>query len=163
MGKPTLFTRGNGRKGQDISHAIKYLNLPDKPNLEIRGELLMRKQIFDMNWSDRFKNVRNMIAGTANAKESFPERWSDIDFVAYEIVSPELKPSEQFKLLKALNCVTVINKGLKKINKDNLSKYLLKIGVKTMTMILMVLLLLMIKNILELAEIQNIHLHLRWF
>ena len=124
MGKPTLFTRGNGRKGQDISHAIKYLNLPDKPNLEIRGELLMKKQVFDMNWSDRFKNVRNMIAGTANAKESLPERWADIDFVAYEIVSPELKPSEQFRLLKALNCVTVINKGLKKINKENLSKYL---------------------------------------
>ena len=65
-----------------------------------------------------------MIAGTANAKESFPERWADIDFVAYEVVSPDLKPSEQFKLLKALNCVTVINKSLKKVNKDNLSKYL---------------------------------------
>jgi len=123
-GKPTLFTRGNGVKGQDISHAIKYLNLPDKPNLEIRGELLMQKQVFDMNWSDRFKNIRNMIAGTANAKESLPERWADIDFVAYEIVSPELKPSDQFKLLKALNCVTVINKGLKKVNKENLSEYL---------------------------------------
>ena len=84
----------------------------------------MQKQVFDMNWSDRFKNVRNMIAGTANAKESLPERWSDIDFVAYEIVSPDLKPSDQFKLLKALNCVTVINKGLKKINKENLSEYL---------------------------------------
>ena len=45
----------------------------------------MRKQVFNMNWSDRFKNVRNMIAGTANAKESFPERWADIDFVAYEV------------------------------------------------------------------------------
>lgn len=123
-GKPTLFTRGNGKIGQDISHAIKYLNLPDKPNLEIRGELLMQKQVFDMNWSDRFKNVRNMIAGTANAKESLPERWNDIDFVAYEIVSPDLKPSDQFKLLKALNCVTVINKGLKKVNKENLSEYL---------------------------------------
>ena len=39
-----LFTRGNGRKGQDILHAIKYLDLPDKPNLEIRGELLMRNK-----------------------------------------------------------------------------------------------------------------------
>ena len=36
MDKPTLFTRGNGTIGQDISHAIKYLNLPNKPNLEIR-------------------------------------------------------------------------------------------------------------------------------
>ena len=37
--KPTLFTRGNGRVGQDISHAIPYLNLPTKKGIEIRGEL----------------------------------------------------------------------------------------------------------------------------
>ena len=42
----------------DISHAIKYLNLPNNPNLEIR-ELLNEKQVFDMNWSDRFKNVKH--------------------------------------------------------------------------------------------------------
>ena len=39
----------------------------------------MKKDVFENNWSDRFANVRNMIAGTANAKESFPERWTDID------------------------------------------------------------------------------------
>ena len=41
--KPTLFTRGNGRVGQDISHAIPYLDLPTKKGIEIRGELLMKK------------------------------------------------------------------------------------------------------------------------
>ena len=39
----------------------------------------MKKDVFEKNWSDKFANVRNMIAGTANAKESFPERWNDID------------------------------------------------------------------------------------
>ena len=124
-GKPLLFTRGNGRIGQDISHAIEYLNLPNKPNLEIRGELLMKKDVFQKNWSDKFANVRSAIAGTANAAESLPERWTDIDFVAYEVISPKLKPSDQFKMLTQLNCVTVINKKTKKINKENLSKYLL--------------------------------------
>jgi len=124
-GKALLFTRGNGKIGQNISHAIQYLNLPDTPNLEIRGELLMKKQTFKDNWGSKFANVRNMIAGTANAKESFPERWNDIDFVAYEVVHPELKPSEQFKLLEKLNCVTVINEGIKQIHKTNLSKYLI--------------------------------------
>ena len=123
--KPKLFTRGNGKVGQDISHAIEFLNLPTKKGIEIRGELLMKKDIFEKNWQDRFANVRNMIAGTANAKESFPERWNDIDFVCYEIITPNLKPSEQFKLIKKLKTISVINKNMKNINKKSLSKYLI--------------------------------------
>ena len=89
--KPVLFTRGNGKVGQDISHAIEPLGLPTKKGIEIRGELLMKKDVFEENWSHKFANVRNMIAGTTNAKESFPERWKDIDFVCYEVVSPHFK------------------------------------------------------------------------
>ena len=123
--KPTLFTRGNGKVGQDISHAIEYLGLPIDKGIEIRGELLMKKTTFENNWSEQFANVRNMIAGTCNAKESLPDRWNDIDFVCYEIVTPHLKPSEQFKLIKKLNIISVINKKQKKINKSELSKYLI--------------------------------------
>lgn len=123
--KPTLFTRGNGKVGQDISHAIEYLGLPTDKGIEIRGELLMKKTTFENNWSEQFANVRNMIAGTCNAKESLPDRWNDIDFVCYEIVTPHLKPSEQFKLIKKLNIISVIHKKMKKINKSELSKYLM--------------------------------------
>ena len=123
--KPVLFTRGNGKVGQDISHAIEYLNLPQQKGVEMRGELLMKKNIFEKNWADSFANVRNMIAGTANAKESFPERWTDIDFVAYEVITPELKPSKQFAFLKKHKTITVIHKKLKKITKEVLSKHLI--------------------------------------
>ena len=123
--KPVLFTRGNGKIGQDISHAIEFLGLPTEKGIEIRGELLMKKDIFETNWGDKFANVRNMIAGTANAKESLPERWNDIDFVCYEVVTPQLTPSEQFKLIKKHNIISVIQKPMKKINKTVLSKYLI--------------------------------------
>jgi len=123
--KPVLFTRGNGKIGQDISHAIEFLGLPTEKGIEIRGELLMKKDVFETNWSDKFANVRNMIAGTANAKESLPERWADIDFVCYEVVTPQLTPSEQFKLIKKHNIISVIQKPMKKINKTVLSKYLI--------------------------------------
>ena len=123
--KPVLFTRGNGKVGQDISHAIEYLGLPTQKGIEIRGELLMKKDIFETNWSERFANVRNMIAGTANAKESFPERWNDIDFVCYEVVTPHLTPSKQFALIKKLNIISVIHKKMMKIDKTVLSKYLI--------------------------------------
>ena len=43
--KPVLFTRGNGKVGQDISHAIELLGLPTQKGIEIRGELLMKKEI----------------------------------------------------------------------------------------------------------------------
>jgi len=123
--KPVLFTRGNGKIGQDISHAIEYLGLPTEKGIEIRGELLMKKDVFETNWSDRFANVRNMIAGTSNAKESLPERWADIDFVCYEVVTPHLTPSDQFKLIKKHNIISVIHKKMNKINKTVLSKYLI--------------------------------------
>ena len=123
-GQPKLFTRGNGKVGQDISHAIEFLGLPTDVQVEIRGELLMKKDVFQEKWSDKFSNVRNMIAGTANAKESFPDRWNDIDFVCYEIITPELKPSKQFQLIKKLNIISVIHKKMTNVDKSKLSKYL---------------------------------------
>jgi len=123
--KPVLFTRGNGKVGQDISHAIELLGLPTEKGIEIRGELLMKKDTFEENWSHKFANVRNMIAGTANAKDSLPDRWADIDFVCYEVITPHLTPGQQFALIKKLNIISVIHKKMKKINKKILSKYLI--------------------------------------
>ena len=125
--EPKLYTRGNGRVGQDISHAIPYLNLPEQSGITMRGELIMTKTKFETNWSTNFGNARNMIAGTANAKESFPERWADIDFVAYEVINPQLIPSRQFSFLESLNNVkTVINNVEEKISNELLSGYLMK-------------------------------------
>ena len=76
-------------------------------------------------WSSKFSNVRNMVAGTANAKESFPKRWKDIDFVAYEVLNPDLKPSDQFKWLKNHNVITAINDTVGDISNESLSKLLM--------------------------------------
>ena len=104
---------------------LNFLDYHTKKGIEIRGELLMKKETFENNWSDKFANVRNMIAGTANAKESLPDRWNDIDFICYEVINPHLKPSKQFKLIEKLNISPVIYKNMKKVNKKSLSNYLL--------------------------------------
>jgi len=122
--EPKLYTRGNGKVGQDISHAIKYLNLPDTANITIRGELIMKKTTFDTNWSKKFANCRNMIAGTANAKEALSQRWKDIDFVAYEVINPTLKCSDQMKFLEKINVITVKYQVQNKVNNDILSQLL---------------------------------------
>ena len=123
--EPKLYTRGNGRIGQDISHAIPHLKLPKTKGITILGELQMRKDKFEKKWSKKFSNIRNMIAGTANAKEAFPERWNDIDFVAYEVIEPELKPSDQFKWLKSKKVISAVNKVVKDIDNTSLSELLM--------------------------------------
>ena len=122
--EPKLFTRGNGKIGQDISHAIKYLQLPEVKDITIRGELIMKKNTFN-RWSNKFANCRNMIAGTANAKEGLPDRWKDIDFVAYEVINPVLKCSDQMKFLENLNVITVKYKVENDVSNEKLSNLLI--------------------------------------
>jgi NAD-dependent DNA ligase len=49
--EPKLYTRGDGKIGQDISHLIPYLAIPPAPQasvvgLVIRGEIIIKKQVF---------------------------------------------------------------------------------------------------------------------
>ena len=42
-----LYTRGNGKEGQDISYMIPYLNIPEfKNKIVVRGELIISKEKF---------------------------------------------------------------------------------------------------------------------
>ena len=43
------------------------------------------------------KTVSEFVAGTINGKEMDPDKFSDIDFVSYEVINPELEPTEQMK------------------------------------------------------------------
>jgi len=42
-----LYTRGDGFVGQDISYLLKKMNLPNVPNLVVRGEFIIPKKVFD--------------------------------------------------------------------------------------------------------------------
>jgi len=99
-----LYTRGNGKEGQDISYMIPYLNIPEfKNNTVVRGELIISKENFKKYKS--YKNARNMVAGIVNSKKKDIEKWKDIDFVMYEVIEPKVKPKKQYQLIKSYNCV----------------------------------------------------------
>ena len=102
-----LYTRGNGKIGQDISHMIPFLRLPKDEGIVIRGELIISKELFVRNYSDDFSNSRNFVAGVVNQKTPSAEKIKDISFVAYEIIHPEMKQSEQLKRLETLAIETV--------------------------------------------------------
>jgi DNA ligase (NAD+) len=126
--KGKLYTRGNGTYGQDISWLLKYIHMP--PNIGsdvVRGELLIKKETFDNKYKGLFCNMRNLVAGIANAKNIIIEQANDIDFVAYEVIEPaNLKPLEQLEYLssKKYNHVEYLHKKNKDVNKEMLSKLL---------------------------------------
>ena len=94
-----LYTRGDGKVGQDVSHFISHLNLPKDKDVVVRGEFIMKKSTFLEKYADKFANGRNLIAGTVN-RLSINATVKDMDFVAYEVIKPSLKPSEQMAFLE---------------------------------------------------------------
>ena len=127
--KGKLFTRGNGTYGQDISWLLNYIHMPNNIGDDVvRGELLIKKEIFDKKYKGLFCNMRNLVAGTANAKNVIVEQARDIDFVAYEVIEPpNMTPLKQMQYLnqKKYNHVEYIHKKNKDVNKELLSKLLL--------------------------------------
>ena len=108
-GIPRLYTRGNGKIGQDISHIIPFLQLPTEEGIVIRGEFIIDKNIFQKSYNTKAANARSFVSGTINLKTPDPSRYMDIDFVAYEVIKPILSPSKQMKWLENHNVKPVIN------------------------------------------------------
>jgi len=121
---PKLYTRGDGKIGQDISNFIPYLNLPKKKDLVIRGEFIISKSIFENKYKTIFANPRNMVAGIINNKTPNEIYLKDIHFIAYELIKPELTPVKQLEFLSSLNINVVYNQFYSDINNEILSELL---------------------------------------
>ena len=114
-----LFTRGNGREGQDISHLLPFVSgFPASscpPSIgAVRGELIISRPAF-RSVSMHGKNARNMVAGLLNAKKPDLALLKNVEFVAYEMIccaSPPLCLSQQLKRLKEAGFGVVFHKVL---------------------------------------------------
>jgi NAD-dependent DNA ligase len=120
---PKLYTRGDGKIGQDISHLIPYLKLPKVTNIAVRGEFIIKKQTFDQKYKHSFANPRNMVSGIINSKQ-VDTKIRDLDFVAYEMIVPSLKPSSQMKKLEELSFQVVQHVSQPTITNEYLSSVL---------------------------------------
>ena len=120
-----LYTRGNGKQGGDISHIIPFLNLPDTPNMTIRGEFMIPKEVFKLKYSEEYANPRNFIAGVINREKNIdPKIYKDIHFVAYEVLVPELKPSEQMQYLEDIGVEVILYENRQDVTNEGLSELL---------------------------------------
>ena len=97
-----LYTRGNGKEGQDVSHLIPYLNLPKQNDIVVRGEFLISKENFENHFQGK-ANPRNTVSGIINKLSVDKKEVKYLDFIAYELIVPELPPVEQMKLLEKQN------------------------------------------------------------
>jgi NAD-dependent DNA ligase len=120
---PKLYTRGNGNIGQDISHLIPFLKLPKTKGVVIRGEFIIPKKVFKEKYKNTFANPRNMVAGIINHKH-VSDTITDIHFVAYEVIVPELTPSLQMEYLKTITVEYVLNQFQNTLSNEILSNLL---------------------------------------
>jgi DNA ligase (NAD+) len=118
---PILMTRGNATTGLDISHLIPYLNLPTVSNISVRGELIMKKKIFDTKYSSKYKNPRNMVSGIINSKKYDINIIKDIDFIGYEVIKPTLVPNEQMEWLENNKFDTIVYETKDDVSNETLS------------------------------------------
>ena len=120
---PKLYTRGDGKVGQDISFLLPHLNLPKKTGIVVRGEFIIPKKVFQEKYADQFANPRNLVSGIVNSKKS-DKKVNDLHFVAYEVIMPKMKPSEQLQTLKTDGFEVVQNETYPTITNESLSNTL---------------------------------------
>lgn len=136
-----LYTRGDGIKGQDISHLIPYLKIPKRINIKtrfaIRTEGIVENATFEKYLSKKaggdFTAVRNAAGGIINKLPSskdfdkYAAYAKHMTLFAFKILEGKgynLKPSKQFELLDSLGFKVVPYKILNTLNFDTLSSFL---------------------------------------
>ena len=126
---PQLYTRGDGKTGQNISHLIPYLQLPKTKGIVIRGEFIILKETFTEKYAKLFANPRNMVAGIINNK-AVHEYIHDVKFVAYEVIKPVIIPSKQMEFLSTIDIQSVLYKLENKLTNETLSQILVDLRTK---------------------------------
>jgi NAD-dependent DNA ligase len=130
-GTVSMFTRGNGSKGQNISHLVPHVRLIPKirggsSNLAVRGELLFTREAWAA-MTERGTNPLSVVAGLVNAKTPNLELARHIDFVAHELVLPGGKsPSQQWAELADLGFQVVGHGEVSDISAAGLTKLLVE-------------------------------------
>lgn len=122
-----IYTRGNGVEGQDITHLRNYITFPNisESKFAIRGELIISKN----NWElikDLGSNARNVVAGAIHSKILNKTLLNNIEFLAYDILFPEMKIEDSFNYFTKNNIKCAYYKLSQEsdVNLETLSKTL---------------------------------------
>lgn len=100
-----IYTRGNGTIGGDVSYLkefIRFLPKTVSDGIVVRGELVLSREMWEEKYVGSYANTRSFVSGKVNSGFIIPSL-SDIDFVAYEIISfnKKLTPFQALGTLQA--------------------------------------------------------------
>lgn len=128
--KFSIYTRGDGEYGQLINGILPFIR-NDKWNFNkpviVRGEFIISKKNWDVN-KDIGANARNVVAGLLNSKKMKADIAKLIDFIAYELIEPQLPYNESLEFLLSLG-LNVVNYKIidqSQLNLEYLSEHLIK-------------------------------------
>lgn len=132
--KYSLYTRGNGTIGSNISHIVGYINnVPNinelsktvKDDLYVRGELIMKKKTFNEYYKSSTE-ARNVVSGLVGSKTLKENELMRIDLVIYSCLScVGLSISQQFEYLENIGFNVVDYEFINNITLDKLSQTLI--------------------------------------
>jgi len=131
--KRTIYSRGTGDTGKDLSRYLGktgFSMIPDGKDFEdgktvVRGELVMRYNVWKKKYSKTFSNPRNIVGGFVTRKKNTGVKPADIDFVAYEQLLPRDKTRfGQIQELNRLGFTTVMTKQVSSLTEPGLFKIL---------------------------------------
>lgn len=114
-----LYLRGDGVNGQTISHLVGRLSLVDSTeSWIIRGELVLPKTA-----AEGTTPLRTIINGQVHKSSPDPKILAQIDFVAYEVIKPVMKRSDQFTWLEKAGFMVPWWETVKSLTEDQLKMY----------------------------------------
>jgi len=118
--KMALFKHGDGIEGQNISHLLEYIDISEhfsksnilslihhpnnkKQHIALRGEIIIRNDIYENKYSKLYPKARSLIAGIVNSKTPEPKIIADMQIVFYELIYPDgYTFSQQFEQISKM-------------------------------------------------------------
>jgi len=120
----SLYTRGGGYRGVDVSHLLSYMKFPViTHDIAVRGEVVFTKDTF-LKVGAGFKNARNMVSGIVNSKKQFdPNMAQLLSFYAYRIMNKNNTAESDVVELHQLGFNIPNPVSFTSINKEELENY----------------------------------------
>lgn len=99
-------TRGDGRIGEDVTANVSRVSsvpksIPILEDVTVRGEIVMRKDVFLTKYASEYANPRNTAAGKVRDKKGGGDACTDLDFMAFTLMSATAPATEELRF-KAL-------------------------------------------------------------
>ena len=99
-------TRGNGERGEDVTHLAEWIkNVPHRINTEFDEVVINGECVTDND----VENFRNYVSGALGLKSAYEFKDRNINFIAHDWLGVDINYEPRMKILKGLGFFTVLD------------------------------------------------------